>query len=120
MIPDWSDDIDYTPAQGWFTNAVAQAKEDKGNYSPLAIQLEGTLYTHPIHLNTPATIPTAPLAHTNHTTATASPLHHFKILTVIRCLDNLPVCNSSARFWLDTDDENVHYRVCLISLFFRG
>jgi hypothetical protein len=29
LIPSWSDDIDYTPAQGWFTNAVAQAKEDK-------------------------------------------------------------------------------------------
>ena len=30
LIPEWSNDVDYNPAQGWFTNAVAQAKEDKG------------------------------------------------------------------------------------------
>lgn len=38
LVPSWSDDIDYTPVQGWFTNAVAQAKEDKGK-SNLPLQI---------------------------------------------------------------------------------
>jgi hypothetical protein len=29
LVPEYSDAIGYTPVQGWFTNAVAQAKEDK-------------------------------------------------------------------------------------------
>jgi hypothetical protein len=32
LIPEWSGDINHTPVQGWFTNAVAQAKEDKGDH----------------------------------------------------------------------------------------